>query len=132
MTGDGPHPEEVLLFVGKERASDPADLAVPGDPTSARWALRAVRAVTVDAAADRTLVELETELGSALPTVASADAPPAGYSNTVTGVPVVNARCDMHAPLQALADSLAGRGLPRCATLVAEAAEVYARRGLSA
>jgi propanediol dehydratase small subunit len=36
------------------------------------------------------------------------------------------------AELNALADSLAGRGLPRCAALVAEAAEVYARRGLSA
>ena len=36
------------------------------------------------------------------------------------------------AELIALADSLAGRGLPRCAALVAEAAEVYARRGLSA
>jgi propanediol dehydratase small subunit len=34
--------------------------------------------------------------------------------------------------LNALADSLAERGLPRCAALVAEAAEVYARRGLSA
>ena len=34
--------------------------------------------------------------------------------------------------LTALADSLAGRGLPRCAALVAEAAEVYARRGLTA
>jgi propanediol dehydratase small subunit len=36
------------------------------------------------------------------------------------------------AELTALADSLAGRGLPRSAALVAEAAEVYARRGLSA
>jgi propanediol dehydratase small subunit len=36
------------------------------------------------------------------------------------------------AQLTALAGSLAGRGLPRCADLVAEAAEVYARRGLSA
>jgi propanediol dehydratase small subunit len=36
------------------------------------------------------------------------------------------------AQLTALADSLAGRGLPRCAALVAEAAEVYARRGLTA
>ena len=36
------------------------------------------------------------------------------------------------AELTALADSLAARGLPRCAALVAEAAEVYARRGLSA
>ena len=36
------------------------------------------------------------------------------------------------AGLGALADSLAARGLPRCAALVAEAAEVYARRGLSA
>jgi len=34
--------------------------------------------------------------------------------------------------LTALADSLAGRGLPRCAALVAEAAEIYARRGLTA
>jgi propanediol dehydratase small subunit len=36
------------------------------------------------------------------------------------------------AELTALAESLAERGLPRCAALVAEAAEVYARRGLSA
>jgi len=36
------------------------------------------------------------------------------------------------AELTELADSLAGRGLARCAALVAEAAEVYARRGLSA
>ena len=36
------------------------------------------------------------------------------------------------ADLTALADSLAARGLPRCAALVAEAAGVYARRGLSA
>ena len=36
------------------------------------------------------------------------------------------------AQLTALAGSLAGRGLPRCAALIAEAAEVYARRGLSA
>jgi propanediol dehydratase small subunit len=36
------------------------------------------------------------------------------------------------AQLTALAGSLAGRGLPRCAALVAEAAEVYARRGLTA
>ena len=36
------------------------------------------------------------------------------------------------ADLTALADSLAARGLPRCAALVAEAAAVYARRGLSA
>jgi propanediol dehydratase small subunit len=36
------------------------------------------------------------------------------------------------AGLAAMADSLATRGLPRCAALVAEAAEVYARRGLSA
>jgi propanediol dehydratase small subunit len=36
------------------------------------------------------------------------------------------------AELTALAESLAGRGLSRCAALVAEAAEVYARRGLSA
>lgn len=34
--------------------------------------------------------------------------------------------------LTALADSLAARGLPRCAALLTEAAEVYARRGLSA
>lgn len=34
------------------------------------------------------------------------------------------------ARLTALAGSLAERGLPRCAALVAEAAEVYARRGL--
>jgi propanediol dehydratase small subunit len=36
------------------------------------------------------------------------------------------------AELNALAGSLAERGLPRCAALAAEAAEVYARRGLSA
>jgi propanediol dehydratase small subunit len=36
------------------------------------------------------------------------------------------------AQLTALAGSLAGRGLPRCAALVAEAAEVYARRCLTA
>ena len=36
------------------------------------------------------------------------------------------------AQLTALGESLAGRGLARCAALVAEAAEVYARRGLSA
>jgi propanediol dehydratase small subunit len=36
------------------------------------------------------------------------------------------------AQLAALARSLADRGLPRCASLVAEAAEVYARRGLTA
>jgi propanediol dehydratase small subunit len=36
------------------------------------------------------------------------------------------------AQLTGLAASLAGRGLPRCAALLAEAAEVYARRGLSA
>ena len=36
------------------------------------------------------------------------------------------------AQLTALAGSLADRGLPRCAALVGEAAEVYARRGLSA
>ncbi len=36
------------------------------------------------------------------------------------------------AELTALAQSLAERGLPRCAALVAEAADVYARRGLSA
>jgi propanediol dehydratase small subunit len=35
------------------------------------------------------------------------------------------------AQLTALAASLAARGLPRCAALVTEAAEVYARRGLS-
>jgi propanediol dehydratase small subunit len=34
--------------------------------------------------------------------------------------------------LAELAASLAARGLPRCAALVAEAADVYARRGLSA
>ena len=34
--------------------------------------------------------------------------------------------------LTALAGSLADRGLPRCAALVAEAADVYARRGLTA
>jgi propanediol dehydratase small subunit len=34
------------------------------------------------------------------------------------------------AELTALASSLTARGLPRCAALVAEAAEVYARRGL--
>jgi propanediol dehydratase small subunit len=34
--------------------------------------------------------------------------------------------------LTGLAASLAGRGLPRCAALLTEAAEVYARRGLSA
>jgi propanediol dehydratase small subunit len=33
--------------------------------------------------------------------------------------------------LAALAQSLAARGLPRCAALVAEAAQVYARRGLA-
>ncbi|MDX6393450.1 MAG: propanediol dehydratase small subunit [Streptosporangiaceae bacterium] len=33
--------------------------------------------------------------------------------------------------LTALAGSLAGRGLPRCAALLTEAAEVYARRGLA-
>jgi len=36
------------------------------------------------------------------------------------------------AELTTLAGSLAARGLPGCAALVAEAAEVYARRGLSA
>jgi propanediol dehydratase small subunit len=36
------------------------------------------------------------------------------------------------AQLTALAGSLADRGLPRCAALVTEAAEVYARRGLTA
>jgi len=36
------------------------------------------------------------------------------------------------AELTALSGSLADRGLPRCAALVAEAAEVYARRGLTA
>jgi propanediol dehydratase small subunit len=36
------------------------------------------------------------------------------------------------AELTALAGSLADRGLPRCAALVAEAAGVYARRGLTA
>jgi propanediol dehydratase small subunit len=36
------------------------------------------------------------------------------------------------AELTTLAGSLAARGLPGCAALLAEAAEVYARRGLSA
>ena len=36
------------------------------------------------------------------------------------------------AELTVLSESLADRGLPRCAVLVAEAAEVYARRGLTA
>jgi propanediol dehydratase small subunit len=36
------------------------------------------------------------------------------------------------AQLSALADSLAARGLPLCAALLIEAADVYARRGLSA
>ena len=36
------------------------------------------------------------------------------------------------ADLAALAESLSARGLPRCAALVAEAARVYARRGLTA
>ena len=36
------------------------------------------------------------------------------------------------AELTGLAGTLAARGLPRCAALVGEAAEVYARRGLSA
>jgi propanediol dehydratase small subunit len=36
------------------------------------------------------------------------------------------------ARLTELAASLAARGLPRCAALLTEAAEVYARRGLSA
>jgi propanediol dehydratase small subunit len=36
------------------------------------------------------------------------------------------------ARLTELAGSLAARGLPRCAALLTEAAEVYARRGLSA
>ena len=36
------------------------------------------------------------------------------------------------AQLTELAASLASRGLPRCAALLTEAAEVYARRGLSA
>jgi propanediol dehydratase small subunit len=35
------------------------------------------------------------------------------------------------AELTALAASLTERGMPRCAALVAEAAEVYARRGLA-
>ena len=35
------------------------------------------------------------------------------------------------AQLTGLAASLAGRGLPRCAALLTEAADVYARRGLS-
>ena len=34
--------------------------------------------------------------------------------------------------LTAMAGELAARGLPRCAALLTEAAEVYARRGLSA
>jgi propanediol dehydratase small subunit len=34
--------------------------------------------------------------------------------------------------LRELAAGLAGRGLPRCAALLTEAAEVYGRRGLSA
>jgi propanediol dehydratase small subunit len=33
--------------------------------------------------------------------------------------------------LRELAASLTGRGLPRCAALIAEAADVYARRGLA-
>jgi propanediol dehydratase small subunit len=36
------------------------------------------------------------------------------------------------AQLTELAASLDGRGLPRCGALLAEAAEIYARRGLSA
>jgi propanediol dehydratase small subunit len=36
------------------------------------------------------------------------------------------------AQLTTLAGSLAARGLPRCAALVSEAADVYSRRGLSA
>jgi propanediol dehydratase small subunit len=36
------------------------------------------------------------------------------------------------AQLTAQAASLAGRGLPRCAALLTEAAEIYARRGLTA
>ena len=36
------------------------------------------------------------------------------------------------AQLTGLSASLSGRGLPRCAALLTEAAEVYARRGLSA
>lgn len=36
------------------------------------------------------------------------------------------------AQLAALAASLDGRGLPRCAALLTEAAEIYARRGLTA
>ena len=36
------------------------------------------------------------------------------------------------AQLTALAASLAGRGLPRCAALLTEAAEIYTRRGLTA
>ena len=35
------------------------------------------------------------------------------------------------AELTELAASLAGRGLPRCAALLTEAAEVYERRGLT-
>ncbi len=34
--------------------------------------------------------------------------------------------------LMALAASLSARGLPRCAALLVEAAEIYARRGLTA
>ena len=36
------------------------------------------------------------------------------------------------AQLTGLAASLDGRGLPRCAALLTEAAEIYARRGLTA
>ena len=36
------------------------------------------------------------------------------------------------AQLAALAASLSGRGLPRCAALLTEAAEIYTRRGLTA
>ena len=36
------------------------------------------------------------------------------------------------AQLTELATSLAGRGLPRCAALLIEAAEIYERRGLTA
>ena len=46
---------------------------------------------------------------------------------------LVEAADALHAMLAGFpeAGSLAERGLPRCAALVAEAAEVYARRGLA-